>query len=91
MVYLFFFGDPHQKQFLHPPFSPPDSVIPLFRQIGILWIAFWLMRTLEPGKKQKTGERPLGGSSQLVPSLKLTAIAPENGWLDYEDVSFWGV
>ena len=25
-----------------------------------------------------------------IPSLKLTAFAPENGWLEYEAVSFWG-
>ncbi len=27
----------------------------------------------------------------MLPSLKLTAKAPENGWLEYFLVSFWGV
>ncbi len=31
------------------------------------------------------------GKLGLLPSLKLTANAPENGWLEYELVSFWGV
>ena len=29
-------------------------------------------------------------SAEVLPSLKLTAKAPENGWLEYEFVSFWG-
>ena len=30
-----------------------------------------------------------GGHTQWIPSLKLTAKAPENGWLEYFLVSFW--
>ena len=29
--------------------------------------------------------------SCCLPSLKLTAKAPENGWLEYDPASFWGV
>ena len=45
----------------------------------------------EADESGKAGKSVLFDGSEKIPGLKLTAKAPENGWLEDFLVSFWGV